>query len=405
MFQTKISIEAAVELLLQHVAPNENPDEIPLLQALGRVAFADCCAVMNQPPFDCSPLDGYALRHEDTETAAEQTPVSLHITQAIYAGGAPNRPLTAGEAAIVTTGAALPPGATCVIREEDTTVCGQTVQIPFSLKKYENYVFQGEDVKKGQPLLLHGDVLSPGSLGTLAGQGMTHVKTFARPRLGILSTGSEVVSPGDPLPTGKRYNSNDYLLTARGSEVGAETTGSRGSSISDDPAAIACAVQKLLATSDIVVTTGGVSAGTRDYVPEASSLLEAQLLFRQVAAKPGTPVTAWIKDGKLIVGLSGNPFGAYAMFEVLVVPVLRKMLGMRDPLHKRTIGLLCNTFEKASPIRRLLRAYWDGKAVTLPAGNHASGALHALSNCNCLVDIPASTPRLKRGDFVEVILF
>jgi molybdopterin molybdotransferase len=299
------------------------------------------------------------------------------------------------------TGAALPEGATCVIPWEETDNHPDVVGIFHSLENHQNYRFHGEDIRQGQPVLSKGERITGTHLGLLAAQGFTGIPVFARPQVGILSTGSELMSGPEPLTPGKIYDSNRYFLAARVLALGAEPVWI--SKIADDPALIAQALEKLLKTCDCIITTGGVSVGSHDYMPQAGSYIAAEPLFRRVQMKPGGWVTALYKDTKIILCLSGNPFAATMSFDLLAGPVIRRLAGAALILPRKIQGVLQDPFPKASPQGRFLYARREGKEVFLPQGGYVSGSLASLINCNCILHIPPGKVSLDPGDTVEVI--
>jgi len=401
--EPSISVEQAVDILNNHTKSPALSETLLLPEALGRIAAFDIVASMDQPPFDRSPLDGYAVNARDILLASKDRPTTLNVTQTIYAGDVPIDPIGFGAAARIMTGAWLPLGANCVVRQEDTDYGAEQVRIFRSLREHENYCRRGEDVTFGQELICRGQRLNSISLGILASQGKKHIKVFTRPKIGILSTGSELIAAGEPLPPGKIYDSNFYTLSMRAREAGAQV--GFISNINDNPYLLATALNEALKLCDVIVTSGGVSVGEHDYMPQAGELIGAKTLFHGIAAKPGGSALSLKKDGKLILCLSGNPFAAFATFELLAIPVLRKLSGCSEVLPKRLTATLMDAFNKPSKGRRFLRAYMEGGKVFFSGDGHSSGILSSLSGCNCLIDIPAGTPRLKGGETVEVILF
>jgi molybdopterin molybdotransferase len=374
----------------------------PLSEALGRVLAEDCFAGIDQPPFDRSPLDGYALFHGDVAASDKENPAVLTVSQHIYAGDTPAGPLAPGEAARVTTGAPLPPGATCVARQENTDYGEEQVKVYVSLKKHQNYVFRGEDLPAGRLVAAKGVRLRSAHIGTLAGQGFTQAAVYPRPQVGLLSTGSELAPAGEPLPPGMIYDSNSYTLAARVREWGGQAQAERG--IADDPAKIAAALEAILAERDLVATTGGVSVGAHDYMPRVGEILGAEVLFHGLGYKPGGVALALRRGDKLILCLSGNPFAALVSFELLAGPVFRKMAGQTELLTPRVRASLRGDFPKASASRRFLRAKLVGGEVFTERDGHGSGSFSSLTRCDCLIDIPAGSPPMSDGAAVDVIL-
>lgn len=392
----RISLEEAQARLLR-AQTHRLPDEpVALADVLNRVLAADIRADVDQPPFDRSPLDGYALRSADLT----RIPAVLPVTQRIYAGDAPREPLRPGTAARVMTGAPLPDGADCVLRQEDTDGGERAVTAFARLKPHQNYVFAGEDVRRGQLLAARGARLTPAHVGVLAAQGLTSVRTYRRPRVALLSTGSELIEAGLPLTPGKIHDSNAPMLSARLSQLGAIPSLCRAEP--DRIESLAAALDAAWREADMVITTGGVSVGERDYMPRMADRLGAAPLFHGVAVRPGSPAMALARDGKLLIALSGNPFAAAATFELLARPAIEALSGS-DWRPRRAFARLDGEFAKPSPARRFLRATLNGETASIGA-SHASGSLLSLIGTNCLIDVPAGSPPLNAGDRVSVWL-
>lgn len=393
-------VEEAVARILNALDVPEKTEEIPLLQALGRVAAGNVCARVAQPPFDRSALDGYALRAADIAAAGPETPVTLPVSRYLCAGQRPRRPLAPGTAARIMTGAPVPAGADCVLRQEDTESDGQTVTFHAPVEARANVCFAGEDIAPGKCLVPAAPGLDEVTLGLLAGQGVQTVTVYAKPRAALMPTGDELCSPETPLRPGKIYDSNGPMLAARMLRLGAEPTLLAAGP--DDPAALAGKLARLLAEYPLVITTGGVSVGDRDYLPQAAEEAGAKLLFYGIGAKPAP--RRW-RRGKTGMSCSASP--------ATPLPALRRLscwpdlhwLNCRGQTPPRAgESRLANGFGKPSPLRRFVRATLMGGVVTLPKGGHFSGGIGALAGCNCLVDVPAGSRALNAGDEVEVIL-
>lgn len=391
-----ISLEEAVDRITSPLSPL-GTEVLPLKQALGRTLAVDVTAPLDQPPFDRSPLDGYALRSADLAGADKAHPAVLEVVDTVYAGDEANVSVGPGQAVRIMTGAMLPPGCDCVVPQEQTDR-GEPVKVFVSLKPYQNYVYQGEDYRAGTPLLKAGARLDAAALGMLASAGLTEAEVRRRPRVGLLTTGDEVVSPGTPLPTGKIYCSNQMLLAARLAELGFETQSAhRG----DDPAAVAEAMKAMLEGCDLLITTGGVSVGDKDIFHQALPLLGAEQVFWRVDLKPGTPAMYSVYEGKPILSLSGNPFAAFTTFELLARPLLAALAGEEGPRWGE--GVLDTPYPKASPKRRFIRGRYENGHITLPEG-HSSGMLASLVGCNCLAELPAGSPPAEAGQKVRILL-
>ena len=300
------------------------------------------------------------------------------------------------------TGAMLPRGCDCVLQHERTDNGLEQVQIYAALSPHDNYCDRGEDYRTGEVLLPAGTVVDAAAVGVLASAGLSSVPVRRRPVVRVLSTGDEVVSPDlHPLPAGKIYGSNQELLTARLRDLGVSDV--KGLLIGDDPREVADTMAQLLGECDLLITTGGVSAGDKDIFHEALPLLGAERVFWKVNLKPGTPAMYSLWQGQPILSLSGNPFAAAATFELLARPLLAALTGeSRFSLRSRT-AVVEGSFPKASPGRRFLRGFYQEGRVSL-TGKNDSGMLASLVGCNCLVDLPAGSPPVQEGQTVTVLL-
>jgi len=399
-----ISMEMALDIF-QRYASTVGIEEICVTDSFERILAEDIVAGFPLPPFCRSPLDGYALRAADTATAHEDNPITLRVTQTVYAGEVPTKPLLAGETTAVTTGAPLPEGSDSVIKFEAIRRDGDTIAISTPLRAGENVVPQGEDIARGEKALEKGTNITPAAVGLLASLGLLRVKVFKKPRVAVISTGDELLDLGEPLRPGKIYNSNLYTLSAQIREAGG--TAFPIGAIPDEKTAITAALKRALLEYDMIITTGGASVGGKDLVKEAIALSGANTLFWKVGMKPGTPAVCGEKDGKLIVGLSGNPSAAMITFIMLVRPILRAMAGKRSVNLPEVSAVMEEPFRKKSSQRRLLRAVvtWkDGAYHAIPAGIQSPGALKSMVVCNSLIDIPAEHGPLQAGEKVKAVL-
>ena len=377
-------------------------ESIPLLRAVGRVNYEDIRAHINQPPFNCSAIDGYAVRAKDITAAGKQA-VILRVTQTVFAGDTPARALGPGESAQVTTGAQLPLKADCVVKQEETKYNNGLAHILANPGKGKNLIFSGEHIRRGEILARRGELLESSHIGILAGQGFREVKVYRKAKVGILSTGNELISAGAVLMPGKIYDSNCPMLAARVRLLGGEAVFHSG--VEDDIDRLGHTIAALLEEAEVVITTGGVSVGKKDFLPQAGILLGAETLICRLRYKPGGRVLVLLKEGKLIFCLSGNPFAALTSFELLAAPCLRKLMGALDYEPQYAAGVLQHDFTKQNPLRRFVRARIINGQVFLPAGVQRSGSLAGLPGCNCMIDIAAGTGELRKGDTVRVIMF
>ena len=388
-----IELEQAVEVLLAHTTPVAETERVPLLDAVGRVAAEDVRAGFDNPPFDRSPLDGYTFAAASTANASAENPVTLRVIGEECAGDFFDG---------VVGGGAIPKGCDCVVRQENVQEDGARIHVPFTSKPYENYCYAGEDIKKNTVLIRQGQRIRAAHLAVLASEGYGDVLVHRHVRVAVASTGDELLQPGDPLRPGKIYNSNLYLLAGRLKELGAEVT--VVGSVPDDVERAAEVIASYADSVDLFLTSGGVSVGKKDIMHGVVPALGAQRLFWRVCMEPGAPAIAYTRGQMLGIALSGNPFAAYATFELMARAALAHLAGETAVALPRRRAVLADAFPKACVGRRFLRARIeaDGR-VSLP-DQHASGSLFSAAGCDAFVDVPAGTKPLAAGTEVEVVL-
>ena len=394
-----ISVEAAAALVLSGAAALP-PETVSLEAGWGRVLAAPLLAAMDQPPFPRSPLDGYALRAADSAGASRERPVSLPVAGRVCAGEYWPEPLLPGTCLRIMTGAPIPAGADCVIRQEDTDGGAGSAALYRALAPYENYCFQGEDFHQGEELLPVGLRLDAAALAVAASAGAGSLSTVQRPRASILSTGDELTKSGQPLAPGKIYNSNQAYLSGRLTALGAVCV--RQGQAGDSLEVLCAALEAAVGDSDVIFTTGGVSVGQKDLMPAALSALGAEMVFHGVAMKPGMPTLFARLKGRPVLALSGNPFAAAVAFERLGRPLLAALGGDAGGAGTRRQAVLENSFDKASPGRRFVRGRLTGERVWIPDGQ-GNGQMRSMVGCNCLIDIPAGSGPLRAGDTVTIL--
>lgn len=397
--EERVTLERASELLLNHSKSIEETLLCSVTDCGGRLLAEDITADEDQPPFDRTPVDGYACKSSDIMNASRENPVTLEVIEEIYAGGCPSRTIGTGQAARIMTGAPVPPGADCCVYQEDTDYGDARVAVYAGCPQYGNYCFQGEDIRKGTLVLKKGMRLSYVEAGILSGLGRKEILVRRRLRAAVLASGDELMEPGQPLSPGKIYDSNLYLLTARLKELGIEAVVSRR--IPDREGEMAEAVLHASKQADLVITTGGVSVGKRDIMHQALRLCGATRLFWKILMKPGMPTIGSVINGTPIISLSGNPFGALAGFELLCRPIFEAMTGDSCFGLTRMEAVLSQGFYKPSPSRRFIRGRYEHGTVKIPeVKKHASGILSSMSGCNCLVDLAAGSEKVEAGNLV-----
>ncbi len=400
----KIPYTEARDLLVRY-AQTVGEETVPLWQAAGRVLSQSALAKQAVPAFDRSPYDGYALRSEDTVNATAQTPVTLHIVEELPAGSVPTCAVGTGEAAKILTGAPIPEGADTVIPFERTEFTDQQVTVFAPLKAGMNIVRLGEDVPEGALLAEKGTLIDPGVVGALAAQGYAQVCVYRKPVIGVLSTGSELIEQTEALTAGKIYDTNRYFLGAAIGEMGCEVRylGSAG----DDTGRIAALFAAGLEECDAIISTGGVSVGDKDLTPAAMEQLGAEILCRGIAMKPGMAAALAVCQGKLLLGLSGNPASSATTFYAVIAPVLRKLCGRKDVLPRQVAVKLSHPFTKKSPHTRLLRGNLelrDGQAQLELRAQQGNVNISRWGGCDVMAEVPAGTGPLEAGTVLQGFL-
>ena len=406
-----ISVEQAMEQILQYTPVINETEEVELNKAGGRILAQDMVAEFNNPPFDRSPVDGYACKAEDLAGASPEHPVRLKVMEEIDAGQYSERVVEHGQAVRIMTGAAIPKGCDCCIYQERTDYGEDFVEIYTEQKQWDNYCFAGEDFKKGTTLLKKGTHIGYVEAAVMAGMGAAKAPVYRRPKVVLLTTGDEVVEPGNPLPAGKIYNSNMTMLSSRMRELGMEPFYMEA--VKDDPQIMAERLKEAAKQADMIITTGGVSVGKKDIMHESLGRINAERIFWRVKMKPGMPTLFSVYESEPgrkvpVISLSGNPFGVAVGVELLIRPALEKM--MQNPAIglKEVAGVMTDDFVKGIKGRRFIRAYWERGEFHLPNGLHSNGVLSSMAGCNCLIDTKTMEDKesksLKTGDKVSAIL-
>ena len=382
------------------------PIDMQILDAHGCILSEDVRAATDLPPFDNSAMDGYAVRHGDVAAAAPHAPVQLPVVGDVAAGSSSTYTVQPGFTTRIMTGAPLPAGAEAVVPVEWTDRGVATVTITRAPEPGQHVRRRGEDVAAGEVVLTAGTRLGPAQVGLVAASGHDRVHVRPRPRVVVISTGSELVAPGHGIGPGQISESNSYLLTAAAKDSGALAF--RVGIVPDDPQAILGSIEDQLIRADLVVTTGGVSEGAYDVVKEVLGRL-GTVEFGKVAMQPGMPQGFGHigPDETPIFTLPGNPVSAYVSFEVFVRPVLRRMLGV-EPLERPIVHAVATERFGSPPGKRsYLRGVLDvveGRYVVGSAGRQGSHVMSSLSRSNALVVVPEDVTLVEPGDAVSVMV-
>jgi molybdopterin molybdotransferase len=399
------SVDQHLADILSRIEPIA-PLDLQLLDAHGCMLAEAVVAEVDLPPFDNSSMDGYAVRVADVEGASEATPVKLPVVGDIAAGSQAAYTVQPGLTVRIMTGAPVPTGAEAVVPVEwtDGGIAGVSITRPPT--PGANIRRRGEDVRVGDRVLDVGTRLGPGQLGLLAAVGRDRVKVRPRPRVVILSTGSELVEPGQPRTSGQIHESNSYILTTAAREAGAIAF--RVGIVKDDARQLMDTIEDQLIRADLVMTSGGVSVGAYDVVKEVLSRL-GTVTFEQIAMQPGKPQGFGTvgPDATPIITLPGNPVSAFVSFEVFVRPMIRKMLGI-EMLERPLVNARCVGGLSSPPGRRQYARGWldveAGNYIVTPVGGQGSHLVGDLAHANALIVIPEDVTQVPAGAGVDVMV-
>ncbi|HZX39772.1 MAG TPA: gephyrin-like molybdotransferase Glp [Streptomyces sp.] len=431
MSSTIWSVDDHLEDILGAIRPLD-PIELQLPDALGCVLVEDVTAPVALPPFDNSSMDGYAVRTTDVAGASEKFPAVLTVIGDVAAGGGGLPTVGPGQAARIMTGAPLPPGAEAVVPVEwtdggtgggaATTMrpAGESpegasgeVRVHRPAEARAHVRASGSDVQAGDLALEAGTVLGPPQIGLLAAIGRGSVRVRPRPRVVVLSTGSELVQPGEELGEGQIYDSNSFALCAAARDAGAISY--RVGAVTDDAEVLRATIEDQLIRADLLVTTGGVSVGAYDVVKEAlASVGDADVPgsgidFRKLAMQPGKPqgFGSIGPEHTPLLALPGNPVSSYVSFELFVRPAIRALMGLKDIHRPKVRAVLKADKPVPSPAgkRQFLRGTYDPESGTVsPVGGSGSHLIAALAHADCLIVVPERDTSAEPGAEVEVVL-
>ncbi|NRD78410.1 molybdopterin molybdotransferase MoeA [Bacillus sp. BRMEA1] len=410
MFERRqpIPVDEAVKRIMECKLPGVT-EYVHIEESYGRFISEDIIATCDVPHFDRAPYDGFAIRSIDTQNASQSNPVEFEVIDHIGAGMVSGKKINQYQAVRIMTGAMLPDGADAVAMFEVTQTYEQNGKPYMSLKrgfkKGENVSFRGEDAKEGDVLVKKGTCINPGIQAILAAFGYRDVPTAKKPTIGLFATGTELLEVEEPLVPGKIRNSNSHMISAQIERAGG--TVRYFGKLPDEYDTCFQAVSKAIKEVDILLTTGGVSVGDFDYLPEIYRQLGAEVLFNKVAMRPGSVTTVAAYNGKLLFGLSGNPSACFVGFELFVRPIIRTMLFAEKTHLRKEKAILESDFLKANPFTRFVRSHVyieDGRLKTKPSGVDKSNIIMSLAGANSLTILPGGTREFRTGSEVNVLL-
>jgi molybdenum cofactor synthesis domain-containing protein len=398
--------QKAIESQFKPAALGE--EEAVLLEAYDRVLSEDVVSTLDIPPFNRSTVDGYAVKAEDTFEADENQPATLKVSGVVNVGEQPQVKVGKGEAVEIVTGAPIPEGADAVVMVEDTEREDGELRVFSPVTPNENVMKRGSDIKKGEAVLKKGQILDSSEIGVLAALGLTKVKVSRIPMVAVLSTGGEVTEPGKPLPPGKIYDINAYSISTAVVESGAKPV--YFGVVPDDKAALSKALQTALASADMVITSGGVSVGPRDYTPQiVDSLGKPGIVVYGIAVKPGKPTTVGFVGDKPVFSLPGHPASALLIFYLLARPLIQRLAG-RPVTAIKTVRAAAGSRMFSAKGRRtfvMVKLMFDEscRLIAEPVETGASGAITTLAKADGFVEIPENEQFVDADEEVLVALF
>jgi molybdopterin molybdotransferase len=400
LFEKLIEYPEAVRLVLENTR-RLPAEDVPLVESQGLALAKDVRARFDSPPFDNSAVDGYAVRSADAEAGR-----AFRVVDEAPAGRPAAKSVREGEAIKIFTGGVIPEGADAVVMVENTTGWGERFELKKAASPGQNVRGSGEDVRGGDVILKKGAEVGPPEIALAATQGYGGLPVYRRPKVVVLSTGTELVEPGTrDLSPGEIYDSNSFAVIAQARELGAEAR--RISAASDDPDLIRDALSEALGTADVVVTSGGVSVGEKDLVKGTMLELGVQQVFWGVKFKPGKPLFFGVRGDVRLFGLPGNPVSAMVCFELFVRPALMRMMGREDKKRPHIDVYfqedVKNNFGRMHAMRVSLERTekgWLARSV----GAQGSGLVSSLTKADALALIGPDSEGARAGEPVEAIV-
>lgn len=403
-----IKIYEAIKAVLQFKKEGDL-EYIPIEKSDNRFLKAQIKADHDIPPFDRSPLDGFAVRSQDTSFASNNNPIELEVIETVGAGALAQNIPENGQVIRIMTGAKMPEGTDAIVMFELTKEVEKdgkmfiVIKRPF--KSGDNISFKAEETSSGDTLVEPGRKIEPGVKALLATFGYNKVPITKKPVIGVYTTGTELLDVDEPLKPGMIRNSNSHMIMSQALKAGGDPK--YFGKLDDNFDLCYKAIVSALREVDVLITTGGVSVGDFDFLPAIYEKLGANVLFNKIGMRPGSVTTVAEYKGKLLFGLSGNPSACFVGFELLARPWIQYYLGSQKPHLQKVHGILKVDFPKPNPFVRFIRSKMtieEGKIYAEPVGLDKSGVVTSLANSDALVVLPGGTRGFKKGDVVEILL-
>lgn len=395
-----LPLEDALQIAMDAVTPLDRVARVSLVKANGRVLSTAVTATADVPPFNRAAMDGYAVIAADTFGASRQDPRTLRTIETVHTGSVPSRALISGDCTQIATGAPMPDGADAVVMVEETDRSADgTVQVFMPVYPKQHVGRRGADITAGQTVLEPGDLLTPSRVGAIAAVGLNEVDVYDRPTVAILSTGNEIIDPGEPLEAGQIYDINRFTLGAVIGEHGSDAT--FFPTVIDTIESLEAAVDAALA-HDVLVFSGGSSVGERDLTLDVLQR-KGEVLFHGIAVKPGKPTVFGRIGSTPVLGMPGYPTSCLSNAYMLLVPLLRKIA--RLPAHRiQTVAVPAGQRFVSTTGRHQFYTVRVEEGVAVGAFK-ASGDITSMSQADGYIEIPAQTDLVEKGETVEVKLF
>lgn len=386
-----LQVEKAKEILRKIQKKASEIEEIDIDDAYNRVLAEDVLAKFNNPPYPKSAMDGYAVSSKDSDKLSKKKIIGTN-----FAGDCNDFDYEENTCVRIMTGAFVPQGYDAIVKQEDCEVVDDFIEIKKSYKPFDYYIKEGEDVKKNDLLIPKNTRISSVDLSILASNGYAKVKVYRKLKVALLSTGSELLYPGDDYTPGRIYSSTTFTLKSILKNSGVEVVEQKN--CLDDEDSIIREIKKLTPKSDVIITTGGVSVGDKDLMESCMGKI-GEVLFHRIAMKPGTPVMASKVNGKIVLSCSGSPFAAFCNFEVLFWDLYNKYYGLNVKQFEK--GKVVKGSMKTSRLQRYVRCFVKDSEITI-FDKHKNSMLQDLTNCNALL-LQKQNESLEEGSIVDYI--
>ena len=398
-FKGTISLDEARTIIDRSIVPITRVERVSLDRASGRVLAETVTSSADVPPFARAAMDGYAVRAQDTAEASRTTPRTLRRIEKVFTGQMPVQTVGAGDCIEIATGAPMPAGADAVVIVEETDSDGDAIRVFTPVNPAQNVGRQGSDIHKGQTVMQPGTLLNASRVGSLAALGLTDVTVFDKPRVAILSTGNEIVEPGQPLEPGQIYDINRFTLAAVVNENGGVAIPYRIATDTIDD--LSRSVDECL-EQDVLVFSGGSSVGERDLILDVITA-KGEMLFHGIAVKPGKPTAFGRINDKLVFGMPGYPSSCLSNAHILLAPALRRIARLPEQIV-RSLTLPLASRVTSVPGRHQFYTVRIENGLAVPAFK-ASGDITSMSKADGFIEIPADVEVVQANELVEVRLF